>query len=316
VSFLSVCLNPTLQKTLRFSSIAPDGVNRTEFHRLDASGKGINVSRVLSQLGKNVIHLTQLGGVMQPLFLSLCEEDSLAVEWVQSNSQIRFCYTLINEKDLTITELVEESEPVEAGTEQRLMEKFESLVLNGCSASNDQPAFEYLIISGTKAAGYSDTVVPLMVQKAKKNGIKVILDVKGKDLIDSLQYKPDIIKPNLYEFASTFAPELVRNNELTGDETETKERIKTTMLDIYQKFGCRTILTRGSKKIWAADEETFFEVDFMAVKPVNTTGCGDAFTAGLASALGDGATFSEAITEGVRCGSLNAGLLRPGVVKS
>jgi fructose-1-phosphate kinase PfkB-like protein len=75
MAFLTVCLNPTIQKTLRYPSITPGTVNRTAHHRLDVSGKGINVTRVLTQLGKKVTHLTQLGGVMRPLFLSLCEKD-------------------------------------------------------------------------------------------------------------------------------------------------------------------------------------------------------------------------------------------------
>jgi fructose-1-phosphate kinase PfkB-like protein len=318
MSFLTVCLNPTLQKTLRFSSVIPDTVNRTGIHRLDASGKGINVSRVLTQLGKNVAHLTQLGGPMRPAFLSLCEEDSLSVEWVQSNSHIRFCYTLINDADSSITELVEEADPIEADTEERLLEKFDYLLQRRKPAMHDQPEtplFECLIVSGTKAAGFSDKVIPLMVRKAKEKGLTVILDVKGKDLTESLQYGPDIIKPNLYEFASTFTPDLVRNNDLPGDETETKEQIKTMMLNTCKKFNCRVILTRGSRKIWAADREQFFEADFQVVKPVNTIGCGDAFTAGLASALKDGAGFSEAIAEGIRFGALNAGLFRPGVIQ-
>ncbi|MDR0316308.1 MAG: tagatose-6-phosphate kinase, partial [Treponema sp.] len=137
MNYLSICLNPTLQKTLRFSSIVSDTVNRTNIHRLDASGKGINVSRVLTQLGKNVVHLTQLGGPMRPLFLSLCEQDSLSVEWVESGSPIRFCHTLINDADSSVTELIEESEPVAAGTEQRLLEHFDSLLAGSLLADGD-----------------------------------------------------------------------------------------------------------------------------------------------------------------------------------
>ena len=93
---LTVCLNPTLQKTLCFPSVTQGEVNRTDNHRLDASGKGINVSRVLTQLGKTAVHLTQLGGELRPLFLSLCKKDKLlgslgTVEWVESKSPIRFC---------------------------------------------------------------------------------------------------------------------------------------------------------------------------------------------------------------------------------
>jgi fructose-1-phosphate kinase PfkB-like protein len=321
MSFLTVCLNPTIQKTLRFSSIIPGAVNRTGIHRLDVSGKGINVTRVLTQLGKKALHLTQLGGVMRPLFLSLCEQDGLSVEWVESGSEIRFCYTVLNDDIGAVTELVEESDAVCAGTEQRLLEKFDSLL--GAS-----PDLKCLIISGTKAAGFSepqpspkgegsppDTVIPYMTRKAKERGLRVILDVKGKDLIESLQYEPDVIKPNLLEFVETFAPDLVGDNDQITENDAARERIKSTILDTAQKYNCRVILTNGSRKTLAADRDKFFEAEFEVVKAVNSTGCGDAFTAGLAAALEDGASFFEAIGEGARCGARNALLVRPGVVR-
>ncbi len=296
MAFLTVCLNPALQKTLRFPLIIPGSVNRTSACRLDASGKGINVTRVLTQLGKKAVHLTQLGGVMRPLFLSLCGQDNLSVEWVESESQIRF-------------------EPVGAETEKLLIEKYCSLLT--ASGSHGAPNFSCVIISGTKAAGFSDEVIPRMVRKAKENGLKVILDIKGKDLIESLKYAPDIIKPNLLEFATTFTPHLITNNKIE-DNTEAREQIKSAVLDINAKYGCRVILTNGGGKILAADGNNFFQADIQSVKAVNTTGCGDAFTAGLAAALENPLTnkanFSEAIAEGIRCGALNAGLVRPGVI--
>ena len=131
--FLTICLNPTLQKTLCFPAIVSGTVNRTGVHRLDVSGKGVNVTRVLTQLGKKAVHLTQLGGDLRPLFLSLCGQDGLSVEWVESGSQIRFCYTLITETDGVTTELVEESEPVGKGCgctcEKDLLEKLNSKLI-------------------------------------------------------------------------------------------------------------------------------------------------------------------------------------------
>ena len=308
MSFLTVCLNPTLQKTLRFSSIFPGTVNRTGVHRLDASGKGINVTRVLTQRGKKAIHLTQLGGSLRPLFLSLCEQDGLSVQWVESESQIRFCYTLLTDTDGAITELIEESEPVHAGTEERLLEKFDDILARA-------PDLHWVIISGTKATGFSDTVIPAMTRKAKEKGLKIILDIKGKDLIESLKYQPDIVKPNLFEFAADFAPELIKNNELITTDDTAKERIKSAVGDMARKNNCRVILTNGSRKIIAADTDKFFEIEVQPVKAVNSTGCGDAFTAGLAAALEDGAGFREAISEGCKCGALNAALVRPGVAR-
>ena len=297
--FFTICLNPTLQKTLHFNSIVPGAVNRTGSHRLDVSGKGINVTRVLTQLGKEAVHLTQLGGDMKSLFLSLCEQDKLTMEWVESNSQIRFCYTLLTESDGSVTELVEESEPVAAETEIILLERFNHLLENGLSNKNSSSVIpHFLIISGTKAAGFSDTIIPVMVQKAKEKGLRIILDIRGKDLIECLKYEPDIIKPNLDEFIDTF-------------KTEPTKEILT---DMAQKHKCRIILTNGSRNILAAERENFYSIDIKPVKAVNTIGCGDAFTAGLAAALSDDAAFVTAIHKGIRCGALNAGFEKPGVI--
>jgi 1-phosphofructokinase/tagatose 6-phosphate kinase len=299
-------MNPTLQKTLVFPSLIPDRVNRTGEHRLDASGKGINVSRVLTQLGENCIHLTQLGGIFRDLFLELCGQDNLKVEWVESSSPIRFCYTLIDKGEGTVTELVEEAGKVGEGTEERLLGAYSRLL----------PEASSVILSGTMAAGFSETLAGEMVRLARSRSITVILDMRGRDLLQSLPWGPDIIKPNLYEFASTFAPDLVDRNEIAGGKEKVKERIRKVWGELCAKHRSRLVLTRGPETVWYSEngelEEYTFEAD---AKPLNTIGSGDAFTAGLAAALGRGASLRDAVAEGCRCGKLNAALLRPGVIK-
>ena len=307
-AFLSVCVNPTLQKTLIFKDIVLDTVNRAAEHRLDVSGKGINVSRVLNQLGKDCVHLTQLGGSLRPLFLELCAQDGLKVEWVESRSPIRFCYTLINKNAGIVTELVEEGGQVEAGTEERLLEAYEKLL----------PDISTVIISGSKAAGFSDSLVREMVRRAKAGSLRVILDIRGKDLLECLPLKPDIIKPNLYEFALTFTPEFVNGNEIRGDyssEPAVKTRIAEICKEIFEKYQSTTILSQGSKAIWYTEQGELAEFEIAPVEPVNPIGSGDAFTAGLAAALETGKPLREAVAEGARCGRLNAGLIRPGVIR-
>ena len=297
-------MNPTLQKTLVFNGLVNDTVNRTSEYRLDASGKGVNVSRVLTQLGKETCHLTQLGGVLRPLFLELCGQDELRVEWVESSSPIRFCYTILDRKDKSVTELVEESERVGEGTEKRLFEAFSKLISE----------YSALVISGTKAAGFSDALIPDMVRLARKKGCRVILGVRGKDLINSLSFGPDIVKPNLYEFAGTFAPELVSQNKIK-DDVNVKAKIGEIWAELYEKYRCRLVLTQGAGSVWYSEKGEIGEYTFKPIQPLNTTGSGDAFTAGLAAALEDGASLPDAVAEGARCGALNAAILRPGVIK-
>jgi 1-phosphofructokinase/tagatose 6-phosphate kinase len=304
-SILTVGMTPTIQKTLLFSGFVKDAVNRTGEYRLDASGKGINVCRVLTQLGKKCSHLTQLGGTLRPLFLELCANDGLNIEWVESSSPIRFCYTLLDRNDKSVTELVEEAERVGEGTGERLLEAFAALV----------PQFTTVTISGSKAAGFPDTLIPQMVRIAKAGGCRVILDIRGQDLVNSLAYNPDLIKPNLLEFVSTFAPDLVSENTITVRASDLKETAAKLWQGLYEKHGCSLVLTRGADPVWYAGQDELAEYPVKPAEPLNTTGSGDAFTAGLASALGEGTSLKEALAEGSRCGKLNALVLKPGSIR-
>ncbi|MCL2834855.1 MAG: PfkB family carbohydrate kinase [Treponema sp.] len=313
-TILTVALNPGFQKILIFNNFIADTVNRACEHRLDAAGKGVNVSRVLTQLGKDCIHLTQLGGSMRPLFLQLCALDNLKIEWVESGSPIRFCYTVIDKAKKTVTELVEEGEKVEEHTGSRLEQSFDRLM------AQKEPEISMLVISGSRAAGFDDSIISAMVQKAKQKAIPVILDIRGRDLLSCLQFEPDFIKPNLYEFALTFAPDLVRGNEIIcANEPQTEASVKKRIFEIcgelYKKYRTKTVLTRGKNPIWffEGNEPSEFEVE--SVEPLNSIGCGDAFTAGLAGALSSGASLETAVAEGARCGKLNALLIRPGVIR-
>ncbi|MDR0472444.1 MAG: PfkB family carbohydrate kinase [Treponema sp.] len=296
--FLSVCMNPTFQRTLVLPKLIPDTVNRIGEYFFDASGKGINVCRVLTQLGKNCIHLTQLGGSLRHAFLDLCAKDGLKLNWVESESAIRFAYTVIDMEKLEVTELVEEGDRVGEETEGRFLDAFDKIL----------PEAAWLIISGSKAQGFSPALIPEMVRRAKNLKVSVILDIRGTDLLNSLPYRPDLIKPNFDEFAATFAPQIPKGQPLD------KENTSRLFSEIYNQYGCRIILTRGNRNIWYSCGGELEEFPVEAVKPVNTTGSGDAFTAGLAAALSESASLKEALVEACRCGRLNAALIRPGVI--
>jgi len=67
--FLTICLNPVLQKTLVLPHLHEDRVNRCREYYFDVAGKGIFVSKVLMQLGEKTVHLTQAGGRFKMPFL-------------------------------------------------------------------------------------------------------------------------------------------------------------------------------------------------------------------------------------------------------
>jgi 1-phosphofructokinase/tagatose 6-phosphate kinase len=312
--FLSICLTPTMQRTMRFPSVEKGEVNRTSEYRIDASGKGVNVTRVLDQLGEEVTHLTHLGGSQREDFLKMIEADGLEIDWVTSESEIRTCYTVVDDREHSTTELVEEAKPVSRGTEERLRERYLEILSD----------YHTVIISGNKSAGYSDRMVPWLVGAAKERGVRVVADFRGADLLASLKHRPDILKPNFSEFAGTFlmggtspfGPERAKgklSEHSTPGELEAAAWAKMREL---AELGMAVVLTRGSQPtMFALPGGIEGTREPIRVEPLNTIGCGDAFTAGLAAEWRQSGDFDAALEKAHVCASMNASLLRPGVIR-
>ena len=58
----TVTLNPALDKTATVENLRLDSVNRISELRVDPGGKGINVSKVVRELGAKTVAIALLGG--------------------------------------------------------------------------------------------------------------------------------------------------------------------------------------------------------------------------------------------------------------
>lgn len=301
-SVLAICLSPTFQRILVFREFLENEVNRSTRVMEIPSGKGINVSRVLQELGRDCTNLIQTGGKREEEFLELCRKDGLRVKAVHVNSDIRTCTTIINEKTHTSTELVEEAREVEEGDSERLLSLFYGEI----------GKYGAVVISGTKARGFSQSLYPKMVEECKKRGIMTVLDIKGQDLISSLEKGPTVIKPNLTELLATFLPEkVVHENE---DTTEVKADVEKILRMIYSKYGAMSVITRGKYDTWTFDGKEFVSVKNRINLPVvNTIGCGDTLTAAMTHALMNGEALRDAVQFGMDCATKKASHIEQGI---
>ncbi len=300
--FLCVCLNPVIQKTLVFPALEMGEVNRTGSHRVDAAGKGICPTRVLTQCGENAVNFTQLGGPMRDWFLSLCRDDGLSVEWVESGSPIRYCTTLIEDiPEHRATELVEEAIPVAENTSDLLIQRFGEVVAN----------FDAILLSGTVARGIRKGTMGSLAEISSAAGKHLYLDLKGEDLHDCLRYRPVSVKPNLEELAHTMK---VPYAELRS-EAAARALVEKAGRNYHGEYGAYLIVTRGARSTLYWDGKSLGEHPVDPVTVVNPIGSGDAFGAGVARMLEGGADLQSAVAEGTRLGGLNAGLLKPGTIR-
>ena len=113
-----------------------------------------------------------------------------------------------------------------------------------------------------------------------------------------------IIKINLEEFLSTFGfPSYLSDENLKEAVIQKSRELKNII-----------IVTRGSFSTYAADCGEFAEFPTERVKTVNTTACGDSFSARFLYEYVNSNNFYNALSKGTWCASRNAEREIPGTV--
>ncbi len=346
---LVVNLNPTLQKTIVLPAFRENEVNRSCGHHLDASGKGVNLVRVVRQLGGDAELLCHSGGRDRGLFLELAAADGVRIHGPDSGTPIRYCYTLINRETGGATEIIEETLSVgsgpegsgpempgpegpgpevpgshgqeshgqgssRSGVEEQVRREFHRLL----------PRCGLVVLSGTRAPGYSEDLYRDFTGAAREKGKRVLLDLQGQDLLRCIPRGPDMIKPNFAEFASTF----ITGGAPVGEREEDPELMEKAGREAaaLSRAGIAVVLTRGPLPALCALGGEVFLSPPERVEAVNPIGSGDAFAAGFAvlwedeglPAPGSGefaALFPRALAAGHRAAAANAANLRPGRIR-
>ena len=104
---LTVTMNPSIDTRYQLDKLIIDDVNRVTPEKT-AGGKGLNVSRVLLQLGDDVLATGLLGGHMGAYMAELMDADGVKNDFVPIAGETRICLNILHEGNQT--ELLE-SEP-------------------------------------------------------------------------------------------------------------------------------------------------------------------------------------------------------------
>lgn len=281
-----ICLGPTptMQRTMTFAMLTLNEVNRTSRVHEFASGKSGNVVRVLHTLGSPCISSGFLGGNRGESYRADLDRTGIAHDFVYIQPNTRLCTTVIDESAGTATELLEESQPLPAADYQSLLAKLKTLLERA----------KLLVLSGNLPPGASADFYARCVELAGAN-VRVIVDTVGAPLLETLQYKPFIIKPNQSEVARTL-----------GIEINSDEQLRQAMKQLISRGAQWVVVTRGPAATLVTDGQTFWQVKVPSVQAISPIGSGDAFAAGLACGLFNDNPVPEASILGAACGSANA----------
>lgn len=284
---------PTVQQTMTFDRVEPDEVNRAVEVRRSASGKPVNVARVLHTFEESVTVCVPLGGDTGQFIRADLAAAGVNQDCVESPHATRTCVTMIDRTAGTATELVEEHAPVPAAVAAELLGKLKA----------HWPRCRSVVLSGKLAAGAGDDFYADCC-RAVGNGIPIILDTQGEALLRALPLHPLVVKSNRRELSKTLGIEI-------GDEPT----LRWAIGEIVGRGAKWVVITMGRDGAVASDGKSFWKVPAIEVKAISAIGSGDAFSAGLASGVAAGRAVPEACQLAAACAAANtlvpgAGILR------
>jgi fructose-1-phosphate kinase PfkB-like protein len=301
-NILVVSLSPTIQKTLLFDGgWKKNEVNRTPHSLISASGKGANTARILAQGGESVSLLTQTGGDMADFFVKSLEKSGVRMITCPGNSDIRFCYTLIESQPYSATELVEEGTPVSQEVEAAIRSVFIKEL--------DKAAT--VIIAGSASPGFSPHIYRDFINEVGKRKITLVIDRHGAILRETLESAPMVVKINMYEFLISYFPEKEWNQDVTEDYYS---RVIEKGRELSLKFGHKFVLTNGERDTLIIEGDRIDRLTPKKGNPLNPIGCGDAVTAGTAAGLLNGLSLKDSVEKGMTWAAVNLEKLAPGTI--
>jgi tagatose 6-phosphate kinase len=278
---LCVGTTPTVQRTIVLDRLELDGVNRAVEVKEYASGKSVNVARVLRTLGEEVMAVGFAGGRRGQFLLEDIALDRIPFDFLAQQAQTRLCVTVVDRSSGQATELVEEAPPATkeewAAMEQRIERHAERAAV--------------IVYSGTLAGGAPEDFCARWIGA----GRTVVVDARGEPLKRALAAAGRgrvIAKLNREELAGTLGKSLSNEGDLVA-----------AVRAAAPKNG-GLIVTLGKGGAVACVDGKVWRVRSPEVKAVSAVGSGDAFTAGLVAGMGRG--IEEGLRLGAACGAANA----------
>jgi 6-phosphofructokinase 2 len=285
----TVTLNPSLDKTVTVEGLVIDEANRWTSLRRDPGGKGINVSRVLHELGNETIAYGFIGGIDGQILEHLLGEQGVPHDFTPINGQIRSNFIITNLKTRRQTR-------IDAPGPHVSRDELEDLV---GKLTHIKPKPDFLVLAGSVPPGVPDDIYTQLIEEAKKHGVKTVLDSDDEWLKEGIKAKPNVIKPNVHE-----------TEELLGEKLRDEAAIIQALRTLVTQGIEVVAISRGKDGIIVANGGKILKVIPPQVEIRSTVGAGDSAVAGLVLKLSQGDGIEEACRLAVAAGT--AATLTPG----
>lgn len=277
----TVTVNPALDYVLQLKKIQRGAVNRTNNYVFLAGGKGINVSQILNQLGVANTAWGFVGGFTGKELIRQLNQKRIVSDFVTISDVTRVNVKLHAEKE---TEINAAGPKITAQEITAFKDRL-----------NDLQQGDIVVMSGSLTPDLPADFYQQLLPIIKAAGADFVVDTTGQALLDTLSYKPLVIKPNHHELAALF--------HTSFDSSD-------VMLEYAQK-----LLKKGAQNVMVSmagaggyllTKDHVYHAKAAVGTAVNSVGAGDSMIAGFVGTYCKTHDPKEGFRVGMACGAATA----------
>ncbi|SFR69549.1 1-phosphofructokinase [Anaeromicropila populeti] len=279
----TVTFNPSLDYVVGVKEIKLNATNRTDSEQMLPGGKGINVSIVLKNLGIPSTALGFIAGftgdeIEKNVKAAGCTTDFIKIQEGMSRINIKL-------KSDGETEINGMGPIIHEKHLNQLFEKLEQLT--------DK---DILVLAGSIPNSVPDSIYQDIMKRVSNKKVMVVVDATKDLLVNVLDRKPFLIKPNNHELGEIFGVELKTNEEIIAYGEKLKD------------MGARNVLISmaGDGAIFLGEDGCVYESPAPKGKVINSVGAGDSMVAGFLTGYLDQGDYQHAFKMGISAGSASA----------
>ncbi|MEN3306423.1 MAG: 1-phosphofructokinase [Micromonosporaceae bacterium] len=260
---LTVTPNPSLDRTYVTGPLHLGEVNRASTETVEASGKGVNVSRALHAAGTRTLAVLPAGGTEGEHLRLLLEADGLPYALVPVSAPTR-TNTTVAEAGGRTTKVNSPGAPLRPAERDALV----AMVARHAGSAG------WAVFSGSLPPGSERDLLPRLLDAARGAGARTAVDTSGEALAVAAGCAVDLLAPNATELAS------LTGRPLPGSGPALVAAAVRAAAEVHARTGSALLVSLGADGAVFVSGDVALHGVAPPVTPVNTAGAGDALLAG------------------------------------
>lgn len=259
-----------------------NAVNRTEDEDYQPNGKGVNVSIMLKKYGFTSTALGFIAGFSGSYIEQSLKDLSIQTDFISVEGITRINVFINTTEEY---KLVNQGPAIEEKALHAFREKIAAIPQGGI-----------LIMSGSLPKGVPASIFSEVAAICHQQKVKFILDTSSAAVLETLQYKPYLLKPNEEEIAAFFG----KTHPLSE-----KELIQSGE-KLIEMGAEQVLISRGEEGALFITKDAVFKGNAPTGTVVNTACSGDAMLAAFLSKHLEGHLPEECLRYGIATGASTA----------